>query len=198
MAIYTLGSVIRSTASWTLANGGLAQNVLHFGVGHSPCTQADVDNAVAAHEDMWTVNHPASTLLNQISADTELSTIDARTIDPSNPLASHGSVNQPGLGSAQPVPLESAVVITWYTAAASRRGRGRMYVPGLPAASLDSGIVLAAAVTAFQGKLTDWLTGALGTYSVDPIVWSGSAGSGRTILSLVTRNTLHHQKRRNS
>lgn len=56
----------------------------------------------------------------------------------------------PGVITTDAVPNGSALVLRFNTTETGKRGRGRMYVPGLPEASTNAGLLLASKVAAWQ------------------------------------------------
>lgn len=68
-------------------------------------------------------------------------------------------VNIPGTGSTTAVPSNTSLLVTKVTGVGGRQGRGRMYLPGLVEASVDSaGVVTPANLAIIQGKLSTFRT----------------------------------------
>jgi hypothetical protein len=103
------------------------------------------------------------------------------------------------------VPQNTAYLIRKRTDLAGRRGRGRMYVPGVSEAdSGATGMVLASAVTAWQTAFNNWfndLTVTVGNRFYPPAVLHRSEGIGveplpTLVTSFVVDSRVATQRRR--
>lgn len=111
------------------------------------------------------------------------------------------SVNIAGTQPGDAPPNESSVVSTWYTGFPGRSFRGRSFWPGWATVNLSSaGVLEPAAVTVYQEKF-DRLTIDINTAPsvVPPVhcVYSRLLDVMTPVTSVVARNVLHHQSRRN-
>lgn len=199
MAVFPLSRIIRCTTDWSLANGGLAQNVFHMGVSAGAPTQTHVDNAAERMASLYTDTLGGFRLMGAISEDVSVVQVVARTLDPANPLETQLSVGENGDQTSEPLPLETAGVTTLYSELASRRGRGRTFLPGIATVESDNGLWLEASRAAINDVYTEWLAIIpVGGVDLTLVVFSATNASGRDVLSFATRSIFHHQKRRNS
>lgn len=88
----------------------------------------------------------------------------------------------PGGGSATLVPQNTAFLVRKRTDLGGRRGRGRMYIPGVAESTVDNvGDLADATVTGLQVSLDNWyaaLTSAVGARYYPPVVLHRSEGAG--------------------
>jgi len=197
MTTYDITQVVRGTFNWSLANGGLGQNVFHFGTADVPDQDA-MDLLAVEAENFTSIGGSFVKIRDMQSNEVTLVGADFRTVDPSNPLESHGTYDVAGSVSGESVALETAVVTTLYSELASRRGRGRFFLPGLATGKMTGGRIDPTTASVISGRCGDWRDSLLSDAGFDWIVWSRVASTGRSISSFETRVILHHQRRRNS
>lgn len=195
---YALNRIIRTTLNWTMPDGSLAQNVFHEAAVGGAATQADVDAAAVEGQVLFTIVHSTVAIEAFVSSEISLASVDARTIDPANPLAAHVTSGIAGTNTHAPVPLESAAVTTLYTALASRRGRGRTFLPGLGEDLCVHGRIPTGTANLLAGCYNAWLTYVSTAGNNVVVVWSHANNLGYEVTNCLTRTTLHHQRRRNS
>ncbi len=89
---------------------------------------------------------------------------------------------QAGSSSMNTLPQNSAYLIRKRTGAAGRRGRGRIYLPGVPEAAVsNTGVLVASQITAVQAAATGWfseLTAPTFGLASPPVVLHRSEGIG--------------------
>jgi hypothetical protein len=198
MTTFVMARTIRTTVNWRDADGGLAQNVLHYAKPDSAPVQSDVDLAAEFGAKLFYYGPSGHQILDHISEDIELESCTARTIDPANPLEAVHVIANAGVQAGVSVPLESAVVVTLYTSLASRRGRGRIFIPGLNASAITAGRLGSSASGDFQDAVDGWPTQMASDSGLDWVVWSPTDNVSRDVDSGLVRTTIHHQRRRNS
>jgi len=104
----------------------------------------------------------------------------------------------PGLVEGNSLPSSVAVVMTKRTGMGGRRGRGRVYMPGVPASFEDNSEITDAALQTYDAlgaRLDTPLTSAIGGVYV-PILWNRVLSEALTIIQYVPRTTLRNQRRR--
>lgn len=100
---------------------------------------------------------------------------------------------------ASTVPPQVAVLVTKHTAFGGRKGRGRMFVPGVVEGDIDAGGNLGAAQVAdWQARMTAFRTAIIGLSSVDDLVLlhSGEGEVPTPITSLNVSSKVATQRRR--
>jgi hypothetical protein len=112
---------------------------------------------------------------------------------------------QVGGASNTCLPPNTSYLVRKRTDLAGRRGRGRMYVPGVPEATVDHvGIVTASTVTVVQAAFTAWfeiLTAGAGARLYPPVVLHRTEGIGdepppTPVLSFLVENKVATQRKR--
>lgn len=105
----------------------------------------------------------------------------------------------PGVLADDPSPCAVSWLVKKVTLLGGRAGRGRMFIPGIgEAASLDGGVILAAAKNAMQTECDDFLTAVNGA-DLTPVLLHGAGSPIATptpITSLVVDATVATQRRR--
>lgn len=132
-----------------------------------------------------------------------LSSVEVNRIEPAKgPRRQATGQNQAVFGTveADTLPGYAAAVTTFYTGDASKRGRGRAYLSGLPQTQVDGGVLTTNILADIQTAFTQLLT----PFTGDPdgewtwIVWSKTSLSAAIIEDVVTRVNLGTQRRRRS
>lgn len=98
-------------------------------------------------------------VLPRLTSDVSLARTDAK-LGPNDTGTSASSNNGagPGAQSASSEPPNTAYLVTKSSALGGRRGKGRIFLPGVDAGNVDdAGTVNPVLVAAFQTELTDWL-----------------------------------------
>jgi hypothetical protein len=199
MATYNLAHTISCTIKYTLSNGHSAYNVLHLGTTPT-LDQGQVDLAASLVAVLWDNTGSVMTngLKNSCTTDTTCVSVTGRSQDPADPLESVVAVNTTGTASVEAVPSESSVVTTFYTGVASRRGRGRMYLPGFSGNAVINGQVGSGDISQLEDVWDDWVGILAAEGSLEHVVWSPTDATSRTVTTYITRAQLHHQRRRNN
>lgn len=92
----------------------------------------------------------------------------------------------PGSSAATAMPQNVAYIVRKTTARAGRRGRGRMYLPGVPEANVDqAGAVAGATITFINTELSGFLTAVIDTQ--DLLLFHDNASSSTTSVVGPTR-----------
>jgi hypothetical protein len=112
-------------------------------------TAADALTAwIAALTAMWT--DVTDGIQAQFTADISIVAASAAELDPSSGhqlTRVEDAVTLPGTATGEPLPHEVAVVVSTRTDLATRRGRGRFYLPPLAVSKVDGGRVATTSVT---------------------------------------------------
>jgi hypothetical protein len=196
MATYAIARVIRGSLEFQLVNGQSAFVVLHFGVtGVDPVDQGNVNVVTDELFELATQTYSTFHLYDFMSDQVTIVAGHARTVDPLNPLAADIAIGQAGAHPSEPLPPESAIVATHYSALASRRGRGRSFLPGWSVEAIVDGLVPASLVTILNNIWSGWRTAM--SADIEFAVWSPTNGTAQSVTSSVTRSVFHHQSSRN-
>lgn len=199
MATYPAERIIRGSLEFQLAAGQSAFIVCHFAriVSGSP-VELNVTSVAEAMESLATDTFSTFALAGVMSNQVQIVAAHARTIDPLVPLAADIPIGISGSQPSESVPFETAYVVTHYTSLASRRGRGRNFVPGLAVVEIDNGAFLAAGRAAQNTVWTEWRESiATNWEDIEFVVYSPTNGSGVTVDNSIVRSTFHHQRSRN-
>lgn len=106
------------------------------------------------------------------------------------------SVDFPGTGTGAAVPPNTAALIRKNTALGGRKGRGRLYFPGIPEASVDSGGELLEVLRAgFDTRWEDWSTFMIAAGWV-PVLLHGDETTPTPLTALSCSVTSATQRRR--
>lgn len=159
----------------TVVKGEHCQNVFHYRESTAETGTIPAENLaegfVAAVEADW---------LAILSDQAALACVYVRRVQPTPSVAYTRIWNEVGTVAEEPIPTTSAALITWYSATAGKRTRGRNYFPGTPESFQDGGLLEAAAITLIQ-TLADTLA--------DPIA-AGGGGTGVWELCVYSRTNL--------
>lgn len=155
--------------------------------------------ARAIHASDW-----MDTMLACISEDVELTSIYARRIHPTphNPFLFVVGATLPnqGGGAIGACPPQVAMLFSEYTAEYTRRGRGRMYIPGCPEAGNNEGVVSAGQMTLMQEFVQECLVEidmiAPATGDVALCVWSRVEDNFFPVVQVVANSNLATQRGR--
>lgn len=124
------------------------------------------------------------------------------------PPAVFESTEDPVTGgmAGNPLPQNSAMLFRKRTSAAGRRGRGRLYLPGIQEQDVSAlGVIDGAVVTALQARADawmDWLTGVeVGSVAYPPVILHRTEGIGvepppTPVTALVIDPVIATQRRR--
>lgn len=177
-------------------------NVLHYMSGNETPTTATLGTFVTA----WIAANQAS-YLACLSSDYSLSLYKAQYLDqPSvQTLQSSSGLPAPGTGAAGHAPNQVAALISLYSAVRGQSGRGRVYLPGVPAGAVTNSILSGAQLTAMATLLTKLQTTVVGgAVNYVPVIWSrrnynkltGAGGGASPIIQGATNKTVATIRRR--
>lgn len=199
------GNTCRAVFQFLLPNGSHGYVTPHFRTFDG----TDYDNAGLAAlgamlEDWWDNADfqgegnlvPMKNFFNENSS---LEQIILTSLDPTAPPQHVQPVGIAGLNTSAPLPNETALVVTLYTGLVGRSFRGRNFWPGLSTNLMqDNGTLLDLTVSGLQENF-DALINGLATEANNVVaVHSTFLGQVNQVISCVVRDTLHHQRRRNS
>lgn len=121
------------------------------------------------------------------------------TTDPSEPIVLESPTSQAGGNSGTSAPPNCALLLKKFTSRGGRKGRGRMFVPGLPADYITDGGSLGGAVDALTIQLDDVLRAMAGAVNSDELYLfhqEEADGDPDIITSLAVDSTIATQRRR--
>jgi hypothetical protein len=99
-----------------------------------------------------------STMPGHQSSDVSLTSVLCKKGPDETGASAVATASVPGAGGANSAPPGVCWLIHKHTPLGGRRGRGRMYVPGIPEGNVeDDGMILASEVTAINTDLVAWL-----------------------------------------
>jgi len=163
-------------------------NVHHFvndsaaGTGDEPSALADVFN-----------NDFVPVLTTALTDSITVASISARGVGAAQTQYVEVDASSPGAIASQPLPTNIAGVISMYTGGILPRDRGRVYIPGLPEAGQDRGVVSVATYSnlndyafLFNDDHTDAATG----YVFHMVVWSPAFPAVRQVQLAVPQSIL--------
>lgn len=161
-------------------NGEKTANVLHFiQTSADGALPPNEDLAAAIIEDLW------PSLKACLSDDCTLQSIAVKRIDPTLGGTTFVPVIEPGSVGQDTLPPNGCLVVTLYTNTLTKRGRGRMFISGIPDTFINQGRLNNADATVFVTFLDLLLSaiqgGAGATFHA--AIWSATAGSAQEITS---------------
>lgn len=112
-----------------------------------------------------------------LSDEATLACVYVRRVKPTPSVAYTRIWNVVGTVADEPIPTTSAAVISWYTATAGKRTRGRNYFCGLPESFQNGGLIEGAGQTALVA-LADTLS---------DVIAAGAGGTGEWELCIYSR-----------
>jgi len=173
---------------WTGANVPTGAECA-FGVGAGGATAEEIAQDVAD-----TIG--AVDLFDRISNQVTLTTVKAKLGPNSTGPVAELSVAVPGDAGGSCSPPQVAWLVRKSTALGGRRGRGRLFFPGVPEGSVDQAGVLDTTVSnAFQGLLDDWLS-ALAVSGHSMVVLHADNTAPTVVTSLALQAKVATQRRR--
>jgi hypothetical protein len=162
---------------------------------------ADVDAVMGLLEDWWTTGLDGEASLRSLSCTlATLVRITAQKIKPTPAAAirelSVGTVGTSGTALVSP---QAAIVLSLRTPVASRRTRGRMYLPGIPTTVMqNNGVMQTASAQAFADSADGMRRDAEGLFLGDGslVVYSRTADTWETVTAIRVGNSIDTQRRR--
>jgi hypothetical protein len=155
-------SIVRVSAEGTF-NGEQVVNVFHFRKSDlSAATTADLASLLALLD--GAVGTPTSlrALYQNMDSGLTISRLYARTEEAETPHESERSTTIAGTNAGNDLPPMLTIMVKWRSDVASRRGRGRTYLPGMTVGQIDtadSDRLLPAAISGYQTIVTAWVNG---------------------------------------
>ena len=198
MAFIPSPGVVRCAVDMTFGTVNVA-NVLNFIVPGAP-DGPGVLTIASTLRGLW-----ASQVMPNLSSAVTLRSVTATSLanDTAPSATSSGSGPVSGGVTGEPMPGGAAAVVTLYTAARGRTGRGRLFIGPLGETQVNTGNLTNATITAITNAVTAVRTG-MNTSGYDLCVLSQyvnnaprAAGVPRLVTTIVIRNPLvGYQSRR--
>jgi len=129
-----------------------------------------------------------------LSEQVQFNCIYVRRISPTPSVAYTVLLTDPGEVVSEAIPTTSAVLITWYSTVASKRGRGRNYFAGLPENAQAGGKLEGDVLAAWQDLATTLMAamgpagGGTGVWAL--CIWSDILGAANDAVTNVVRTNL--------
>ena len=161
-----------------------------LGSADLPTAQAAWTAAITA---LWTGKLDALVTTNVSLTQVSTASMDPTTGGQISRLI--GAVSHPGTIATATLPPQCSVAVSWMSTVATRAGRGRMYLPAFAAATLNSGRLSAASVTATVAAvkaMTDVLLGA----ALTPVLYSRTKHTTTPISQFNVGDVVDTQRRR--
>lgn len=160
-----------------------------FGVGAGGATAEDICQDVA--DTIGGVD-----LFDRISSAVTLTTVQAKLGPNATGASAELPVAIPGDAGGACSPPQVAWLVKKSTALGGRKGRGRLFFPGVPETSVsEAGVLDGTVATAFQGLLTDWLD-ALSLSGHAMVLLHTDSTSPTVVTSLSLQASVATQRRR--
>jgi hypothetical protein len=154
---------------------------------------------VAAWTALWEGNTAPTDNINQlISDDVATTSLTTSQLDPTTfhqVAKAEDDLDLPGTSVAEMLPPQCSAGITWLTGLASKRGRGRMYLPPYSTATVDAGSLASADVTITLNAGRNLYYGLAGA-GFAPIVFGRHTGVGQAITSIRVGDVFNTQRGR--
>lgn len=129
-----------------------------------------------------------------LSNQAQFNCIYCRRISPTPGVAFTVLLSDPGEEVSEAIPTTSAVLMTWYSAVASKRGRGRNYFAGLPEIAQAGGKLEADVLAAWEDLAATIMAtmpvagGGTGNWAL--CVWSEVLSAANDVIASVVRTNL--------
>jgi hypothetical protein len=198
MPLPVIANVIRCSAEGTLSNGHEWANVFHLrksGALSYAAAIAVADPVIAAFYTNHLAGSPGLSYYMYTSADVDRIRYTPLDGTSATTVVAH---NQAGTNGSDPLPPQTALCVTLYTALRGRAHRGRFYLPALTEGSNGTGgTVAAGTISDLSAQFTAaFITNLVGT-GVSLVVASYLApGSAENVVSILINNTWDTQRRR--
>lgn len=194
----------RAVFQFTLANGTAGYVTPHFRKNDGgDFTQLEVAGLAVLLEDWATSDNfegeTNQSLMSVVVDEVSLASITVTSLAAVTPVQAVLASGESGNITSTPLPNETSFVTTYYTGIVGRSYRGRGFWPGLPITAMDnSGTMSAGFVDQLQTTFRALLDGLASVASSQLAVNSETLGLSTPVTSILVRDTLHHQRRRNS
>lgn len=196
MPALVIPDTVRVNLIWSLSGAEYAVNVLHYivpsgqVVGGATATDlaADIGGAfVASALDSW------------IATVVRLARLTVRDLRTANQPEYSAVIDEPGLDSTVPLPLQTSLVATFRTALAGRSYRGRYYQCGFAEqANVLPGVADSTTVTDLETFLTNISSPTVQTNLWALGVMSPTLGETNAVTAIEVRDTVWDTQRRRS
>lgn len=180
----------------------ITMNVMHWKEVTTSTDPIPAETVALMVHGIWAARY-ASLLFSQ---EASVTLIVSRRIKPTAGVPSYlivGTAIAPaiaGSGVGDPLPSTSAALLSFYTDTHTRRGRGRMFLPGVASGTQNDGQFLAANLAlleAFGGEFeNDHVAVGAGTGAWHAVVYSRILGTGQEIVQTVPHSNLATQRSR--
>jgi len=180
----------RHVASGTFPGETWSFTLHTLGSPDLPTAQTAWTNAITA---LWTGKLDALITTNVSLTQVSTASMDQATGKQISRLI--GAVTHPGTIATATLPPQCSVAVSWMSNTATRAGRGRMYLPVYAAATLNSGRLSAATVTATVAAvkaMTDVLVGA----ALTPVLYGRTSKATTPIAQFNVGDVVDTQRRR--
>jgi len=136
---------------------------------------------------------------DHMSQECSLQSITSTSLAVGVPVQASLAVNVAGTDVGNPLPNETSLVVTIYTGLVGRSYRGRNFWPGMSTTIMESnGTINSTELASMQQTFQHLLDGIALLSSSELCVNSETLGLSTFASSVLVRDVLHHQRRRNS
>jgi hypothetical protein len=181
---------VRCDALQKMPGGEIAINTFHFG-------GIDRDAVITTSQSRVLAYYTA--LKNILSTQWSLTRLTWRLVGPNNPPLEHTpSPAIVGTQTANPLPNDVALVVSWKTALAGKSYRGRTYIGGLTQNALGTASDGSCALIAASGTTIDTAVGSLAPLTGENklVVYSPTLGEANVVIGATRGNRFDTQRRR--
>lgn len=169
-------------------NPNLEEITLGLNIGNSTDSYQDIVENLRDHWDQWPAHQQSSSLSF------------TQAVLKVGPDISGPTYVTPGSGglyaSSSSVPPNVAVLVRKVTALGGRRGRGRMYVPGIPEGSVSAGGLIGSSVIGDWQSALDSFLSALVADNTPPVLLHSDATAPTEITDFAVQAFVATQRRR--
>lgn len=170
-------------------DGAQAANVLHFLSTGGTFSQANGDTIFGLWAAFWEAIANEGWTIGGTAAWRNLA------VDPPDELVAEGtSVN--GVGTGDHLPASCAAVISLYGVSGGRRGRGRIYLPGLGEGDVNGSLLGSGLITAIINGFQDFATDIASATGHVPAIYSRLDGASRVVQAISVDGVIDSQRRR--
>ena len=199
-----LSQSLKGEILYTLPNGDTAVNVLWFTRQDLADPSAGDVGTLAGLLASWvgSDNFQGETdlaLYKHMNLATTISLVRVTSVGTTPPIQVASTINLAGVNTGLPLPNESAVVTTWYSAGVGRSYRGRSFFPGADPDMLDAtGRLSSSQLTSWGATMAALADGLSSEGTFYQVVHSPTLSQNNQVLSSIVRAVIHHQSRRNA
>lgn len=142
---------------------------------------------------LWTGGLDA--LINPAVVLTSASTAEITVATGNQTTRVEGALNLPGVAAGAMLPFQCATAVSLRTVFATRRGRGRFFLPPLAVGAIAGGRLTTAAQTTIADKVQEMML-FLQSGSQTPVVYSRASRAAITVTSIDVGDVIDTQRRR--